>query len=434
MRPASRTRCLALCAAASIVALLTPVQAGEATRTTSAPSTVSVETEGTVVTVRRLNRRFDLAGPDIVGLNPEQRLLLRTEIETTEALGEKGMEGEVRVAAWPLDANPDAATPLFTIAASGSDGRVIDNDVYVVERGVDEFDWQSAYSLASGNKLFDATVPWLRAANGGYWNERRYVALAQVFDDADDAALHDDRAVALLSYVARDRMLDQLVIKAADVERARFLRSVVDQRVKLGWRGKAIKAATADGAMPDPKAGRLAISVAFAPDGATLEIPVRANGFDPKKARLSNGLSLEPFPPNLLLGRWTVSTAKPAPWLASGTDISATVALFMTRLIEVKADRVVSDSPIACANARYDSELVPPPGLFQGGLAELEAARAAEPDMRAAATAKALGLSTGETRSVSLACDTGVYEFHLPEPNLALTAFDNVIFTLSRQP
>ncbi len=86
--------------------------------------------------------------------------------------------------------------------------------------------------------------------------------------------------------------------------------------------------------------------------------------------------------------------------------------------------RVRSESPIACDHARYDTALVPPPGLFQGGF-EGEAA---------VESARRFGLSADETRSVSLTCDTGIYEFHLPEPNVALTAFDNVIFTLTRQP
>lgn len=412
-------------AAVAATAGLAPnaVSAEDAMSSRSATSSIVSQTVGGVTTVRVETHAFALAGPGIKGRKDDERLFLHRLVATIEVLGEKGMEGQVGVAAWPLGV-PESEPPLYRIKASGRDGRIVDGDLYVIERGLEEIEWQSLYALSDGTKLFDATTPWLRAANDGRWDERRYVALAQVFDDADDAALSDDHAVALLSYVARDRVVSQVLIKAAEVERARFLRSVWDQTVKLGWRGKGTKSTALDGAMPDPKSGRLAVTIAFSPDGATLEIPVRVKGFDLKKAKLSNGLSLEIFPPNLLLGRWTVSDAKPAPWLKEGTDVSATVALFKDKRIDVQSGAVASDTPLSCKSAGYTSALVPPPGLFQGGLAALDAA----------VEAKALGLSPDETRSVSLSCDTGLYDFHFPTPDTALLAFDNVIFTLSRQP
>lgn len=65
----------------------------------SVQSSVSVETAGDVVTVRRVNRTFDLSGPDIDGLKADDRLLLRQSVETTEVIGDKGMEGRVELSA-----------------------------------------------------------------------------------------------------------------------------------------------------------------------------------------------------------------------------------------------------------------------------------------------------------------------------------------------
>ncbi len=424
----SSIHCVPMALASALIVLVgmgaNRVGAGEPTHSTSAQSSASIEVEGNVVTVHRTNRMFELAGPDIEGRNANDRLLLRKEIETTEVIGDKGMDGRVNVWAWTLGVDVNVTAPLYVISASGLEGRVTDNDVYVIERGLDEIEWQSVFSLADGDKLFDATVPWLLATNGGAWNERHYLALAQVFEDADDAALRRDDAIALLTYASRTRVLNQVLIRADKADRARLLRSVWDQTIKFSWSGKSEETPSPDGPVPDLKAEPLTIAIRFSPDGATLQIPVGERRFDLSKATTSTGLSLERFPPDLLIGRWMVTDAKPAPWLTAGTDISATITLFENKTVDVKADRVVSESPISCGNARYDTALVPPHGLFQGGFEGQDAIK----------SARRLGLSADETRSVSLTCDTGVYEFHLPEPNRALTAFDNVIFSLNREP
>lgn len=407
-----------------IAALAVGVEAraddGSATR--SVTSTIDVHTDDGVVTVHTVNRSFALAGPGLEGREASEHLLLSVAVEITEVLGEKGVDGRVSVSAWPLDEAHDTSPSLYSIAVSGQSGAVADGDLFVIERGLEETAWQSVHALSDGARLFDATTPWLRGFSGGLWDQRRYVALVQVFDDAEDVALRDEANVALLTFAARDRVLGQVVIRATDPERARFLKSVVDQEVTIGWLAGAEGKPLPPGAAPDPIADQLSVLVRFRPDGATVRVPLGDKGFDAANAIVPEGLMVEAYPPNLLLGRWTVADAKPAPWLEAGTDISATVAAFQGKSVEIAADRATSETPLACAGAGYASAMVPPNGLFQGGLAGADAE----------AKAKSLGLSGGETRSVTLSCDSGVYDFHFPNRDTALLAFDNVIVTLSR--
>jgi hypothetical protein len=266
--------------------------------------------------------------------------------------------------------------------------------------------------------------PGCGAAVGQKWDERRYVALAQVFDDADDAALKDEDAVALLTVAQRDQIIGQALIRAGDPERARYLRSVWDQAVTLRWRSGADATPLEPETIPDPAADDLSVAVEFQPDGATLAIPFNADGLDLVKASVPEGLSLDSFPPILLLGHWTVSDARPAPWQAENAATAETIARFKGKSIDVGYRQVVTDTPIVCNEVGLATYLAPPKGLFQGGLAGPSAAE----------QARAAGLPGEETRSLTLSCETGLYDFHFPNRTTALIAYDNVIFTLTATP
>jgi len=386
-------------------------------------STIDVAEENGAVAVRTVNRSFELAGPGLKGRAAEEHLLLEKTVEAAEVLGEKGMDGRVSIAVWPLDEARDTSPPIYTIAATGHAGVVQDGDLFVIERGLDEIPWQSVYALSDGNKLFDATSLWLRGASGGLWDERRYVALTQVFYDAPDVALSGETSVALLTLAARDRILSQVLIKAADPERARFLRSMWDQQVILSWLGGPEATPLPEGASPDPASDSLSVLISFKPDGAELKVPLSDTSFDGAKASLPEGLILEPYPPNLLLGRWTMKDAIPAPWIDPGANVEPTIKPFVGKVIDVGQAVVGGDTPIACKNAQYSSAMIPPNGLFQGGLAGLNAE----------AQAKSLGLSPEEARTVTLNCDTGLYDFHFVSRDEALIAYDHVIFRLGRE-
>jgi len=107
----------------------------------------------------------------------------------------------------------------------------------------------------------------------------------------------------------------------------------------------------------------------------------------------------------------------------TGADVEPTIKPFVGKVIDVGQAVVGGDTPIACKNAQYSSAMIPPNGLFQGGLAGLNAE----------AQAKSLGLSPEEARTVTLNCDTGLYDFHFVSRDEALIAYDHVIFRLGRE-
>ena len=127
-----------------------------------------------------------------------------------------------------------------------------------------------------------------------------------------------------------------------------------------------------------------------------------------------------------LLGDWVIVEAMPAPW-ADESRLAA-LAAQGKRLINVeigfKPSEVVSKHrPFACKRARYEPTDYPADAIFQGNLPE--------PNPSGAATR--LGFPKGEISGVDLRCTGEVFSYHFRDRNTALTAFDNVIYTLKRK-
>ena len=122
-------------------------------------------------------------------------------------------------------------------------------------------------------------------------------------------------------------------------------------------------------------------------------------------------------------GRWWIVSAAPAPWLDISVVFDAKEAeSYLGDELVFAADRVEGPAPLGCANAVYETAMSPPEGLFQGSL-----------DAETAVTDGAsLGIA-GETPTLRVSCDTGVFDYHLAGDEL-LTALNNVIYTLARDP
>ncbi len=127
-----------------------------------------------------------------------------------------------------------------------------------------------------------------------------------------------------------------------------------------------------------------------------------------------------------LLGESTIVEATPAPW----TEESRHVALAAQgkRLINVTVtfgeNEVVSKhKPFACRRTRYEPTDYPADAIFQGNL----------PEPNPSAAAARLGFPKGEIYGVDLRCTGGVFSYHFRDRNTALTALDNVIYTLKRR-
>jgi hypothetical protein len=123
--------------------------------------------------------------------------------------------------------------------------------------------------------------------------------------------------------------------------------------------------------------------------------------------------------PSAHFGKWRITRAVVAPWTDEAGAGEAPALVGET--VVFKARSVKAPAPLGCANAKYETTSVPPEGLFQG--AELTVEQASN-----------LGLVAGDLTGMSLACDTGVFEFHDAGPQAMLFALDNRIWTLDRSP
>ena len=121
-------------------------------------------------------------------------------------------------------------------------------------------------------------------------------------------------------------------------------------------------------------------------------------------------------------GTWHVSRGIVAPWVAEDAPRPDTAALLGQR-ITFAADRVDGPGVLACADAKYARDERPLEGLFQGNLPE--------PRENGAGS---LALTSPPIASVSLACDTGLYDLHFATKDALLLGLDNVVWVLDRSP
>lgn len=125
----------------------------------------------------------------------------------------------------------------------------------------------------------------------------------------------------------------------------------------------------------------------------------------------------EPVSP--IAGKWRITRAVVAPWTdeAGAGEQPAWIGEYVT----FGARTVKGPGPIACGHVNYEATDVPPEGLFQGGL-----------PAPASDAMIGLGLSGASLHGVSVACDTGVFEYHYADEDTLLLALDNRIWTLDR--
>jgi hypothetical protein len=129
---------------------------------------------------------------------------------------------------------------------------------------------------------------------------------------------------------------------------------------------------------------------------------------------------------NRLLGTWEIVEAQPAPWTEEGQRASLTAQgqRLLKQVITFAAKEVISrHKALACKRAEYRTTDYEADAIFQGNL----------PEPNPTAAALRLGFKKGEIPGVDLKCRSGAYSYHFRDRNTALTAFNNVIYTLRRQ-
>jgi hypothetical protein len=120
-------------------------------------------------------------------------------------------------------------------------------------------------------------------------------------------------------------------------------------------------------------------------------------------------------------GTWRITSGAWAPWVKAPSGALSNVSLQGSTL-EFAAGRIIGPAPLGCAQAVYEFVVTPAEGLFQGGLPE-----------PANSSARAVGVTYLPVMTLSVGCDTGVFDYHFVSADQLLTALDNVVWTMTAE-
>lgn len=230
------------------------------------------------VSIRNIS--FEVAGADIPGRPNSQFLVLRKTTTTKRSVTDVGQEATIGLEAWPLGADLHQK-PLYSLKLTGTDGRVLDNALFVASRGVDETDWWSIYRLGNGTHLFDTYLPLVSFSISRETLETRYIGLQVPEDDEKDVRLKKPTVVAVLVYASATKVLHEVLITADDPNQAAQYRSFADESRTL------TATDSSPGKTPD-YALRLSFSNTYPspPNTVAIVIPVRNDDLDLAHAQL----------------------------------------------------------------------------------------------------------------------------------------------------
>ena len=129
---------------------------------------------------------------------------------------------------------------------------------------------------------------------------------------------------------------------------------------------------------------------------------------------------------NPLLGKWEVVEAAPAPWAAEKERpaLAAEASRLLKMQITFAPKEVIANhKAMACKSAEYEQTEYSPDALFRGSL----------PEPNQDSVAVSLGFPRGDVKGVDVMCADDAFSYHFRDPNTALVALDNVIYTLKRR-
>lgn len=122
-------------------------------------------------------------------------------------------------------------------------------------------------------------------------------------------------------------------------------------------------------------------------------------------------------------GSWTVSDARPAPWLEPGQAIDQSIEdTYLGKPVIFGTGAIEGPALLACTNPRYAYVEVPAEGIFQGGLGE---------SGKAEDQARALGFSEFPIHTVMTGCEHDI-SYHFEGQDRLAFALDNIIFWMQR--
>jgi hypothetical protein len=241
-------------------------------------STYSQTDKNGQTTVEIHNVTYHVSGIGVPGRPYEERLLLRKSTRSRHVLDEIGSLATVTLEAWPLGTDP-TKKPLYSATITGDDARVVENALWVVDRGVEDVQWWSVLKLASALRLFDTYVPLLHFSISREVATERYVGLEVPPDDTRDARLKESHVVAVLEYATEDQIVREALLTCDDPQRARQLRSYDDETRELAGSPQGLTISFS-GNYPSP------------PDTVTVAVPILNDDLDLARAKLPAGLHL----------------------------------------------------------------------------------------------------------------------------------------------
>jgi hypothetical protein len=128
-----------------------------------------------------------------------------------------------------------------------------------------------------------------------------------------------------------------------------------------------------------------------------------------------------------LFGAWEIVEAVPAPWAAEGNHAALAAAgkRMLGEVVTFAPKEVKSkNKAFTCRRPYFEPNEVEPDALFHGNLPEPNPAAVAQ---------QRFGFAKGDIPGVDIKCMKGQFAFHFRDRNTALTAFNNVIYTLKRR-
>lgn len=241
-----------------------------------ATSNLTYSVNSSSETVEITNTAFEVVGPGIPGRPVDQRLVLRNTTQTTQVLGDIGMEATTTVAAWPLGADL-TQKPVYSITVNGIDPETLDSEVLVISRGLEEVEWWSIYKVGSGEHLFDTYTPLVQFSTKRDERVLRYAGIQVAADDDTDARLRAPNVIGILTYASSERVIREVLLTADAPQNARLLRSFADSTRTVEFAG-----------------GRIVLSISrnYPARASTVSIvmPLAADDLDLARAQLPAGI------------------------------------------------------------------------------------------------------------------------------------------------
>ncbi|HET7841438.1 MAG TPA: hypothetical protein VFM21_07530 [Terriglobia bacterium] len=256
-------------------------------------SAISVSKELGSEVVRIQNTTYDVSEDHVPGRPPNDRLIIRKTVQSTQILDEPGVQARTTIEAWPLYGGL-GRKPLYSISLEGTDARIVDSALVEVSRGLEEVDWWSIYQLGTGRHLFDTYVPLVRFSLSRETLALRYVGLEVPPDDPGDKRLGDPHVVAVLTYASGDGVIREALLTADNTDRATYLRSYADETREVTL-SEVVSTEKPGGPAQKPS---LSINVSFSqnypspPNTLTAVVPLAADDLDLAHAQLPPGLHI----------------------------------------------------------------------------------------------------------------------------------------------